>query len=78
VDVSSVRDLFGTVQAEGANRGILVTTSQFGPDAYEFAKDKNITLMDGNNLLHLFERHGYTFRIDLEEARQLSSDNFAG
>ena len=77
VDVSSVRDLFGTVQAEGANRGILVTTSQFGPDAYEFAKDKNITLMDGSNLLHLFERHGYTFRIDLAEARQLASDSVA-
>jgi restriction system protein len=74
VDVSSVRDLFGTVQAEGANRGILVTTSQFGPDAYEFAKDKNITLMDGSNLLHLFEKHGYTFRINLAEARQLAGD----
>jgi restriction system protein len=71
VDVSAVRDLFGTVQAEGANRGLLVTTSQFGPDAYEFAKDKNITLMDGSNLLHLFEKHGYMFRIDLAEARQL-------
>jgi restriction system protein len=71
VDVSAVRDLFGTIQAEGANRGILVTTSQFGPDAYEFAKDKNISLLDGPNLLHLFEKHGYAFRIDLDEARQL-------
>jgi restriction system protein len=77
VDVSSVRDLFGTVQAEGANRGILVTTSQFGPDAYEFAKDKNISLMDGNNLLHLFEKHGYSFRIDLAEARKIASENTA-
>jgi restriction system protein len=71
VDVSAVRDLFGTIQNEGANRGILVTTSHFGPDAYEFAKDKNITLLDGPNLLHLFEKHGYAFRIDLQEARQL-------
>ena len=71
VDVSAVRDLFGTVQAEGANRGLLVTTSQFGPDAYEFAKDKNISLLDGANLLHLFDEYGYTFRIDLKEARQL-------
>ncbi|MGF1622932.1 MAG: restriction endonuclease [Rhodomicrobiaceae bacterium] len=55
-----------------------MTTSQFGPDAYEFAKDKNITLMDGNNLLHLFERHGYAFRIDLAEARQLANNGVTG
>jgi restriction system protein len=71
VDVASVRDLFGTVQAESANRGYLVTTSHFGPDAHEFAKDKNITLIDGPHLLHLFEKHGYKFRIDVDEARKL-------
>jgi len=36
VGVSAVRDLFGTVHNEGANKGILVTTSTYGPDAYEF------------------------------------------
>jgi restriction system protein len=35
VDVSAVRDLYGTLQNEGANRGILVTTSRFGPDSFE-------------------------------------------
>jgi hypothetical protein len=44
---------------------LVLLASQFGSDAYEFAKDKNIFLMDGNNLLHLFEKHGYSFRIDL-------------
>ncbi|HEX9875930.1 MAG TPA: restriction endonuclease [Gammaproteobacteria bacterium] len=71
VDVSSVRDLYGTVLNEGANRGILVTTSTYGPDAYEFAKDKPISLIDGSQLLHLLEKHGYKFRIDLREARRL-------
>ncbi len=33
VDVAAVRDLFGTVMNEGANRGILVTTSTFGPES---------------------------------------------
>jgi restriction system protein len=36
VGVSAVRDLFGTVHNEGATKGILVTTSDYGPDAYEF------------------------------------------
>jgi restriction system protein len=74
VDVSSVRDLYGTVLNEGANRGILVTTSTYGPDAYDFAKDKPITLIDGPRLLHLLEKHGYSFRIDLKEARRLLVD----
>jgi restriction system protein len=70
VDVSAVRDLFGTVQNEGANRGILVTTSKFGPDSYEFAKGKALTLLDGGNLLALLEKHGYSFTIDIESARR--------
>jgi len=74
VDVSAVRDLYGTVVNEGANRGILVTTSAFGADAYEFAKDKPLTLIDGSRLLHMLQRHGYNFRIDLKEARRLLSE----
>ena len=71
VDVSSVRDLYGTVMNEGATKGILVTTSNFGPDAYNFAKDKPITLMDGSNLLFLLSKHGHKAHIDLREAKKL-------
>jgi restriction system protein len=71
VEVSAVRDLYGTVLNEGANRGILVTTSTYGADAYEFAKDKPITLLSGNELLYLLSKHGYNFRIDLVEAKRL-------
>jgi restriction system protein len=74
VDVSAVRDLYGTLLNEGANRGILITTASFGPDAYEFAKDKPLSLVDGPNLLNLLARHGKTFRIDLEEARLLQME----
>lgn len=69
VGVSAVRDLYGTVLNEGASKGILVTTSDFGPDAYAFAKDKPLTLLNGANLLHLLERHGHKARIDLKEAK---------
>jgi restriction system protein len=71
VDVSAVRDLYGTVLNEGANRGILITTSSYGPDAYEFAKDKPISLIDGPNLIEMLRKHGKNYRIDLEEARAL-------
>jgi restriction system protein len=71
VDVSSVRDLYGTVMNEGADRGILVTTSDYGRDSYEFAKDKQLTLLNGSELLHLLKKHGYNAKIDLKEAKKL-------
>jgi restriction system protein len=71
VDVSAVRELYGAVINEGATKGILVTTSQYGPDAYAFAKDKPLTLMNGSELLGLLKQHGYTFRINLEEAKKM-------
>jgi Restriction endonuclease/Bacterial regulatory helix-turn-helix protein, lysR family len=73
VDVAAVRDLYGTVVNEGANRGILVTTSSYGPDAYEFAKDKPLSLVDGPNLLAMLQKHGRRYRIDLAEARRLGA-----
>lgn len=63
VELSAVRDLWGTVSSEGASRGILVTTSWFGRDAYEWISNKSITLIDGQNLLALLSKHGYRFRI---------------
>lgn len=71
VDVSAVRDLYGAVINEGAIKGILVTTSSYGPDSYSFAKDKPLTLLAGRELLGLLEQHGYKFRIDLAEARRM-------
>jgi restriction system protein len=73
VGVSAVRDLYGTVMNEGAIKGILVTTSNYGPDAYEFAKGKPLTLLDGGNLLHLLEKHGRRARIDIAEARKIAA-----
>ncbi len=71
VGVSAVRDLYGTVMNEGATKGILVTTSDYGPDAYEFVKGKPLTLMNGSNLLYLLEKHGHQARINIKEARQI-------
>jgi restriction system protein len=70
VGVSAVRDLYGTVMNEGAIKGILVTTSHYGADAYEFAKGKPLTLLDGGNLLSLLSKHGHKARINLAEAKK--------
>ncbi|MDE1141278.1 MAG: restriction endonuclease [Paraburkholderia tropica] len=57
VGVSAVRDLFGTMQNEGASKGILVTTSGYGRAAFEFANGKPIELLAGSNLLYLLKEH---------------------
>lgn len=63
VGVSAVRDLYGTMMNEGANKGILVSTSSYGPDAYEFCKDKPVELIDGGGLLYLLQQMGTEARI---------------
>lgn len=69
VGLSAVRDLYGTVINEGANRGILVSTADYGADSYDFVKGKPLSLLSGANLLSLLEKHGHKARIDLREAK---------
>ena len=71
VSVSAVRDLYGTVMSEGATKGILVTTSDYGPDSYNFIKGKPLTLLNGSNLLALLEKHGHRAKININEAKKL-------
>lgn len=73
VGVSAVRDLYGTVINEGANTGILITTSDYGSDSYAFAKDKPIKLLNGGHLLGLLERHGKKAYIDIVAAKNINN-----
>lgn len=68
VGVSAVRDLFGTMQNEGASKGILVTTSGYGKSSFEFADNKPLELLSGSNLLYLLAEHaGIEARIEPPE-----------
>jgi restriction system protein len=68
VGVSAVRDLFGTLQNEGASKGILVTTSGYGKGAFEFAGGKPMELLSGSHLLYLLEEHaGIKAKIEVPE-----------
>lgn len=67
VGVSAVRDLYGTMMNEGANKGILVATSGYGSDAFNFASDKPIELIDGGGLLFLLQEVGMQARIIFPE-----------
>lgn len=75
VGVSAVRDLYGTLLNEGAMKGILVTTSYYGNDAYNFAEGKPLQLINGAQLLGLLEKHGHKARINLQEAKDQLKEN---
>jgi restriction system protein len=36
--------------------------------------DKPLTLLNGNNLLNLLQKHGYQAKIDLKEAKKISAN----
>ncbi|MFG2267728.1 restriction endonuclease [Streptomyces sp. NPDC048720] len=63
VPPTAVRDLYGTVQDVGANKGVLVTTSKFGPGSHTFANGKPLELVSGPELVDLLHRHGLTGRL---------------
>ncbi len=68
VGVSAVRDLFGTVQNEGASKGILITTSGYGKASFEFADGKPLELLSGSNLLYLLAQNaGIEAKIEMPE-----------
>lgn len=51
VGVKVVRELYGVMAAERAVGGFVVTSGQFTKDAEEFAKGRNVELIDGLKLM---------------------------
>ncbi|MFD6971068.1 restriction endonuclease [Streptomyces sp. NPDC059979] len=63
VPPTAVRDLYGTVQDKGANKGVLVTTASFGPGSYTFANGKPLELVPGTDLVDLLRQYGLRGRL---------------
>jgi restriction system protein len=63
VQPTHVRDLYGTMQHEGATLGIMITTSGYGHSSEEFANGKPLHLIDGTGLLSICQEHGIPARI---------------
>ena len=63
VSPTHVRDLYGTMQHEGATLGIMITTSGYGPGSVEFANGKPLHLIDGPGLISICQEHHIPARI---------------
>lgn len=57
VGVSAIRDLAGAMDHERASQGILVTTCRVTPAGWQFAEGKPMQIIEGAELLDLFEKH---------------------
>jgi hypothetical protein len=57
IPVSPIRDLYGVVHSVNANKGILITNSTFTQAALDFARDKQLELIDGAKLVGLLSKH---------------------
>ena len=53
VGVSVVREMFGVLTASNADKVIVICSGRFTQQAIDFASDKPVTLIDGNELLYL-------------------------
>jgi predicted RNA-binding Zn-ribbon protein involved in translation (DUF1610 family) len=51
-----IRDFHGVMQHEKADRGVLVTTSTFTPQAREWARGKPISLREGKEIISLLQK----------------------
>ena len=51
VGVSIIREMYGVLTASNANEIIIICSGRFTQEAYSFALDKPMTLMDGYNVL---------------------------
>lgn len=55
VGVQVVRELYGVMSARGAAGGFVVTSGDFTPDAFKFAKGTSVELVDGAALTQMFK-----------------------
>ena len=57
VPESPIRDLYGVVHSVNANKGILITNSTFTQAALDFARDKQLELIDGAKLVGFLSKY---------------------
>lgn len=59
VSSKEVRAFAGSLGGQRAQKGIMITTSKFTPDAWDFVKksDRKIVLIDGEELAQLMIEH---------------------
>ncbi len=74
-----IRNVSGSLEAKGANKGVFITSSSFGPKArFISAGNKFIRLIDGEGLARLMINHGVGVVSEITyDAKKLDENYFA-
>lgn len=72
VGVKPMRELYGVLVAEGADRAVLVTSGEFTQEAVRFAEGKPIDLVNDVKLLGLLQEFQRDLQTQLGSGRQMS------
>ena len=67
-----IRDLYGVVMAERANKGILMTTGYFSMSAINFSQNKNLELIDGEKMAELLVEYGLIEANHIQEKQHFT------
>lgn len=77
----AIRDLYGVVLSNNANKGVLITNSFFTQQAVDFADGKNIELINGdvlNELVYAFlpQNKSYSVKKDFRKSSEFETDKY--
>jgi len=75
VGVKIVREMYGLLMAEDADRVFIVSVGSYTKDAADFARGKPIELIDGDKLVKLRNEHGAGHETECENARMRECAN---
>jgi restriction system protein len=78
VGVKPVRELCGVMSAEGATRGILITSGLFTSEALRFAVGKPLQLIDGAQCAQMVRQFQHAVGGPTEILRQTQNDSEGG
>jgi restriction system protein len=67
VGVRYVRELLGSMTATKANMGVFIATSGYTSEAKTFAKDNNITLLTGEDILRMILQLTESLQVKLRD-----------
>jgi len=79
VSASMIRDFVGTLELNGVNKGVFITTSRFPKDAEQViaGSHKSIVLLNGNRLVQLMIEHNLGVNSEkIFDVKKIDSDYF--
>ena len=74
VGISPIREIYGVMTAEKADRAVFITSGVYTKEALEFARDKPLDMVDGAQLATILKRFQPSREAGAAAAQEVSGD----